>query len=279
MSGKVIPRRGASYFTLYWQVKKTLKSLHFNLLFFLLSQLVWPLILVGTYYLSYTPLLKPGAPEVAAFAGGADLFTYLIPGIIVIFLYMEYVSTGFGLSIDRDYGVLEPIFLSPVNRLLWLFGNTISIFPSGILASAGFVLSSHIIFSIHIPHPALLSVLILFVILTSLPWGAMVCSIFLSGRNMRFLYAVFETPGEFLSGSRFPLTALPGLLSGLAVLYPLSHAVNILRYCWFETIPWQKVFVEGSWLIGLGLIYALLSMIIFSAAEEKGKSRGNLTFT
>ncbi len=269
----------AFLYTLFWQLKRSLKSMHFNPLFFILSQLIWPLILVGTFFLSYTPLMNPSQPEIVEFTGGGSLWTYLVPGIIVLFIYMEYVSIGFQLSIDRDYGVLEPVFLSPVNRMVWLFGTALSVLPAGLLSSAGFIFSAHILFSISLAHPFLLMASIFFILLTSLPWGALVLSVFLSGRNTRFLYTVFETPGEFLSGSRFPLTALPVFLSSIALFYPLSHAVKLLRLSWLITIPLQIYLKECLWLIGLGLIYSFFAVFLFKWAEERGKRHGTLTFT
>lgn len=273
MNGKSI------LYTIYWQIKRSLKNMHFNLLFFLLSQLLWPIILVGTFYLSYTPLMDPLNPVDIDFIGGGSLWTYLVPGIIVIFLYMEYVSLGMQLSRDRDYGVLELIFLSPVNRLVWLFGTALSVLPAGLISSSGFLISAHLIFSIPLPHPFVVSLLILFVLFTSLPWGAMVCAIFLNGRNSRFLYAVFETPGEFLSGSRFPLTALPVVLSSVSLFYPLSHAVSFLRYGWYKIVPLNLLLREGLWLIGLGIVYMVFAVLLFHLAEERGKRLGTLTFT
>lgn len=267
------------FYTLLWQLKKSLKSLHFNPTFFFLSQLVWPLILVGTFYFSYSPLFDQTGSLSRSFGFEGDLFSYLVPGIIVIYLYLEYVGVGFGLAMDRDYGVLEPIFLTPVNRALWLFGNTLSALPSGILASAGFVLSAKLIFRIAVPHPFLLGLMILYVIITSLPWGALVCAIFLNGRNSRFLYSFFETPAEFLSGSRFPLTALPAGLSALALLYPLSHGIALLRLLWEESPPRDRIAEEMIWLAVLGLFYFVLAIILFYRAEERGKRNGTLTFT
>ena len=266
-------------YTIYWQLKRSLKSMHFNFLFFLLSQLLWPLILVGTFYLSYSPLMNPAEPSLNNFTGGDGLWSYLVPGIIVLFLYMEYVTLGTGLSHDRDYGVLEPVFLSPVNRLVWLFGTTLSVIPAAVLSSTGFLISAHFLFSISMPHPILVGLFIFVVILTSLPWGAMICAIFLCGRNTRLLYTIFETPGEFLSGSRFPISALPVMLSSVALLYPLSHAVTLLRYGWYEFIPWADVLKEGIWLIGLGIVYLIISILLFRWAEERGKEQGTLTFT
>jgi ABC-2 type transport system permease protein len=253
--------------------------MHFNLLFFLLSQLLWPIILLGTFYLSYTPLIDPSKPRVAEFIGGGTLWTFLVPGIIVIYLYMEYLGLGSQLARDRDYGVLEPIFLSPVNRMIWLFGTASSVLPSGIISSTGFLLSAHFLFSIELPHPFVLTLLLFIVLLTSVPWGAMVCAIFLSGRNSRFLYAIFETPGEFLSGSRFPVTALPVFLSSLSLFYPLSHAVSLLRLGWYQNILWQKILKEVFYLGALSILYLCIAIFLFHRAEERGKQQGTLTFT
>lgn len=268
-----------TFYTLYWQLKKSLKNLHFHFLFFLLSQLIWPLILVAVFSLSYTPLIEDPSSLPGDFGFEGGLFAYIVPGIIVIYLYLEYVNLGIGLSRDRDYGVLEPIFLTPVNRLLWLFGTALSIIPSGVISSTGFLVSARIIFGLTIPHPFFLGLAILFVIISSIPWGALVCAIFLSGRNSRFLYAFFETPAEFLSGSRFPLTALPAGLSAAALFYPLSHGINLLRFFQQEQLSRVLIGREVIWLIVQGIVYTALALFLFTSAEERGKRNGTLTFT
>ena len=268
-----------SIYALYWQFRKSLKSVHFNVLFFLLSQLIWPLILIGTYYLSYSPLLDPAQPGESAFTGGADFFSYLMPGVIVVYLYLEYVSIGFGLAVDRDYGVLEPILITPVNRIFWLFGTASSAMPASLLASAGFIFSSALFFGISVPHPLIFCLFILVTASASIPWGAMVCAIFLCGRNSRFLYAVFETPAEFFSGSRFPLAALPSVLSAAAMFYPLSHSVVILRCTLQQTISWSNIKTELVWIAGLCVLYSTAAALLFSFAEYKGKRDGTLTFS
>jgi len=219
-----------------------------------------------------------GASSLPDFNTDAGLFAYLLPGIIVVFLYMEYVSLGTGLAADRNYGILEPVFLSPIRRHLWLFGAALSVLPTGLLAAGSFVLSSILIFGIHVPHPGFLALLILLVILTSLPWGMFVCSIFLCGRNMRLLYALFETPSEFLSGARFPIASLPLVLSTIAMAYPLSHAVRLLRIAWMDSISWASVFFEITWLVSLDIFLFIVATLLFRWAEERGKQKGTLTF-
>ena len=266
-------------YAFFWQLKRSLLSTHFNPAFFLISQLLWPLIMVGTYYLSYSPLFDPASPGADNFTSGLDMYSYLIPGVIVVYIYLEYVSIGFGLSVSRDYGVLEPIFLSPVNRMLWLFGTATAGIPSGILAAAGFVLSSMLVFSISMPHPVVFFAGTVLVVFCSVPWGGLVCAIFLCGRNSRFLYAVFETPAEFLSGARFPVAALPVLLSTAAAAYPLSHSVALLRLCWKPAVDLSLIFQDFLRLLLLGVVYSAIASMLFSYAERKGKRDGSLTFS
>jgi len=180
---------------------------------------------------------------------------------------------------DRDYGVLEPIFLSPVNRSLWLLGATSGAIPSALTGAVGFSICSFFIFGIFPPHPLWAFFLLFFVIIFSLPWGCLICAIFLSGRNSRLLYAIFETPSEFMSGARFPLNALPSLLSGLATVYPLSHAVKLLRYAFSSTPSLKGPLQEILWLTVLGVLYSAIAFFLFKRAEKRGKENGTLCFT
>lgn len=266
-------------YTLFWQLKRSIKTMHFNPLFFITGQLIWPLFLLGTFYLGYTPLMDNKNDLLKLLTDNNSLWSFLLPGIIITYLFMEYVNLGSHLSLDRDYGILEPIYISPVNRTLWLLGSVTSAIPSGIISSIGFIISSHFIFSIPIPHPLYLLLTLLFILITSLPWGAMVCSIFLSGRNQRVLYSIFETPAEFLSGARFPITALPTIISTIAVIFPLSHSVKILRYIFMINIPWSKVLNESITIILLSFCYLIIAIYLFNRAEKRGKRLGTLTFT
>lgn len=266
-------------YTIYWQLKKTIKTIHFNPLFFIIGQLLWPILLLGTFYLGYSPLIDNKDSFLKVLSDSESIWSYLLPGIILTYIFMEFVTLGIHLSMDRDYGVLEPIFISPVNRVKWLMGNTTSAVPSGLLAATGFLISSSLIFSIKIHHPFYILAGILFIIATSLPWGGTVCTIFLSGRNQRVLYSLFEVPAEFMSGVRFPITALPSILSTIAVAFPLAHSVALLRLLFKKSIPWSLVMNKGVILLGLSLIYLVIAILLFKRAESRGKRDGNLTFT
>ncbi|MEW6229247.1 MAG: hypothetical protein AB1700_14340, partial [Bacillota bacterium] len=67
-----------------------------------------------------------------------------------------------------------------------------------------YVFLGMVLFRVHFAHPLALVLAVVLVLLTSLPWGALLYAIFLMGRNSRVLYSLFESPAEFLSGVRFP---------------------------------------------------------------------------
>ncbi len=264
---------------IYWQSLKVFKSQHFNKLFFLMQQISWPLLNCLIYYLFYSPLFE-GTEMPASFDSGFfKIMSYIIPGILVLSLFNEYINTGAAMGGQRDYGILEPIYISPVNRTLWLISNTAGVLPSFMASYAGFLISAHIVFRVQPPNILLFLILSILIFILSLPWGSLVCAIFLTGRNMRLVYALVETPSEFLSGIRFPVKALPWALSFAALAYPLSHCAKLLRTAYSPVIDISFIYRELISLSILAVIYLVASSLILRYAEYRGKVEGNLTFT
>ncbi len=264
---------------IYWQSLKGFKSQHFNKLFFLMQQISWPLLNCLTYYLFYSPLFEGNELPASFDSGFFKIMSYIIPGILVLSIFNEYINTGAAMGVQRDYGILEPIYISPVNRTLWLISNAAGVLPSFLASYAGFLISAHIVFRVQPPNILIFIALSILIFVLSLPWGSLVCAIFLTGRNMRLVYALFETPSEFLSGIRFPVAALPGALSFAALAYPLSHCVKLLRTAYLPVIDLIIIGRELATLSLLAVIYLLASSLILRYAEYRGKVEGTLTFT
>jgi len=261
---------------LYRHVHRSMKSMHLNPLTFFLQQTTWPILTAAAAYFSYAPLYD-GLRGALPFTGAMDFRTWLCSGMAVLALYLEYVNLGSHLAMDRDYGILEPVFISPVNRGLWLFGTVLGALPSVFLGFSAFMASSALFFGFALPSVGRLLTAFAVVFAFSLPWGALVCSIFLSGRNSRFLYALFETPAEFLSGARFPLSALPNALAFVASLYPLSLAIGVIRAAWSASF-YAELPGLCLRLLAMALAYAALAWSILHRAEKRGKRDGTLSF-
>ncbi|MCG8569056.1 MAG: ABC transporter permease [Spirochaetes bacterium] len=265
---------------LYWQVLRGLKGSYISPLILILQQVTWPLILVVTLYFTYSPFTgKSGENIVPSFTHSLPLWTYLLTGIFVLHLFLEYINIGGRLSFERDFGVLEIVYLSPVSRIFWLVSNAFSGLVTGILSFIAFAFIAIYLFDIKIYHPWLLTVMVFYFLLMSLPWGAFVIAVFLAGRNMRLFYAIFETPAEFLSGTRFPIQSLPFFLFGIAFIYPISHSVSLIRNCFAQTVDPLLIIKNEILLLILAIVYLCLAYFMILYAEKKGKNKGDLTYS
>jgi ABC-2 type transport system permease protein len=260
------------------QFLQSRRQIHFNLPVFILQQLSWPLIYLVTLYFTYSPF-QGTSGTIAALTGELELWPFLFAGVFIINLFQEYVIIGFSFSFTRDFGMLEIIYLSPANRFIWILGNTTTAFLSAALNFLGFIFISTFLFRIHFPHPILTVGLVIFTIISSLGWGVFISSIFLIGRNARFLYAIFETPAEFFSGLRFPLKILPTALFSITLVYPLRHSIALIRHSLLVEIDIQKLVAEIIFCTVLGILYGIVSIGIIAYAEWRGKERGDLSFS
>lgn len=207
-----------------------------------------------------------------------SLSAFLLTGTFVIGIYSGYINIGFQLAFQRDFGVLEALFITPINRLQFLVGNTLSNTLTGTMTLLIFFISGLFLLHVKIVHPIILLLSIIISALTSIPWGAFLCSIFLLGRNSRVIYSLFEEPAEFLSGVRFPVLALPSLLFIFSSIYPITHSVNLMRTAINNSVNWHAFINDILWLVGLGLVYLLLAAVIVYIAEQRGKKQGNLSY-
>lgn len=267
---------GVQLHQLLWECRKTMRQVYLKPEAFILQFLLWPLInltILVCYYAPFTGRL--GWLRPLAFTGDLSLGAYLTAGTFVVGFYGQYVLTGTILAWQRDQGVLEAVYLTPVHRLVHLLGNALAGAVSG-LASVGFMAFGLILFDVEATNPLILIPAVLIVILTSLPWGALLCAIFLVGRNQRVLFSFFEEPAEFLAGVRFPPQALPGALAVLSAFYPISHAVGLLRAA-LSYAPMAVLQRETCWLCGLGLVYLAGAWAISWYAERRGKMYGTLS--
>jgi len=271
-------RHGVQFHQLLWECRKTMRQVYLKPEAFILQFLLWPLINLTILVCCYAPFTgSQGWLRPLSFTGRLNLGAYLTAGTFVVGLYGQYVLTGFILAWQRDQGVLEAVYLTPVRRLVHLLGNALAGAISGLASVVGFLVFGLILFDVEAANPLILLPAVLIVILTSLPWGALLCAIFLVGRNQRVLFSLFEEPAEFLAGVRFPPQALPGAFTALSAIYPISHGVSLLRAV-LSYAPTAVLQRETCWLCGLGLVYLAGAWAISRYAERRGKTNGTLSY-
>lgn len=189
----------------------------------IISTLIQPLMFLAIFGAGLSQTLATGN-------FGVDFVQFMYPGIIAMGImgvaFFSTISTVW----DREFGFLKEILVAPVSRVSVALGKTlgattiasIQAFILLILAPfIGITISFGII-------PQLLFFMILLAFAIS-GFGLLIASLMKTTESFGLLMQVLIFPMFFMSGAFFPLTAVPGWMSVLAKINPLTYGVDAFR--------------------------------------------------
>lgn len=161
---------------------------------------------------------------------GVSLKTFLYPGILCISVMFIAMFQAASIVWDREFGFLREMMVAPVRRSSIVIGKclggaTVAGFQGVIvLAFAG---------AVGVPYNAqlILGVLALQLLLafTITTFGVMVAIRIRQMQSFMGVTQMIVTPMFFISGAMFPPTGLPGWLTVLNRLDPMTYAVDPMR--------------------------------------------------
>jgi len=178
----------------------------------------------------YLFVLGSGLGAAVPRASGVDLRMFMFPGVMAMaVLFTCFFSAG-SMVWDREFGFMREMLVAPVNRSAILVGKccggaTVGTFQGLVMfAVAGLV---------GVPYsPALMIGVFAELVLLSFAITALAVMISARIRSMQAFMALVQMlmmPLFFLSGALFPLAGLPGWLTLLTRLDPLTYAVDPIR--------------------------------------------------
>lgn len=178
----------------------------------------------------YLFVLGSGLGAAVPRASGVDLRMFMFPGVMAMaVLFTCFFSAG-SMVWDREFGFMREMLVAPVNRGAILVGKcfggaTVGTFQGLVMfAVAGLV---------GVPYsPSLMLGVFAELVLLSFAITALAVMISARIRSMQAFMALVQMlmmPLFFLSGALFPLTGLPGWLTVLTRLDPLTYAVDPIR--------------------------------------------------
>jgi ABC-2 type transport system permease protein len=206
-----------------------------------------------------------------AMAPGRDvhLRTFMFPGVMAMaVLFTAFFSAG-SMVWDREFGFLREMLVAPVRRWAIVLGKVLGGATAGcfqgliMLAIAG---------TVGVPYaPTLLltllgELILLGVALTA--FGVVLASRIRSMQSFMALVQMILMPLFFLSGALFPLNGLPGWLTVVTRLDPLTYAVDPLRRAVMAHVAsgahWTGV-TWGGWVVPTWL--ELLLVAVFAVVS------------
>jgi ABC-2 type transport system permease protein len=180
-------------------------------------------------------VMGTGLSSVVDTGGSVDFRTFLFPGVLAMSVLFTAAFSGISLVWDREFGFLREMLVAPISRTSIIVGKcaggatTATLQSFVILALAGVV---------DVPYdPVLLLTLVLCLFLGSLMLTAMGVLLSVRIKNIQAAMPMSQLmimPMMFLSGALFPLANLPGWLSVLTRLNPLTYAVQPMRAAVFD---------------------------------------------
>ncbi len=156
---------------------------------------------------------------------------YLVPGIVGMTLLFTGAFTGMSVLMDRQFGFLKEVMVTPVSRVSIVLGRIAGGATTSII-QALMLLFLSIFLGFTLP-PALMigaSVIIMLLISVIFICIGLILSSFMKdihGFNTMTNFIIF--PLFLLSGALFPVQNLPVAIQVFAYLDPLTYGVDALR--------------------------------------------------
>jgi len=164
-------------------------------------------------------------------AGGGNYIEFLAPGIIAMSILFTAVFSGIEIIWDRQFGFLKETLVAPISRIKIMVGRTLGGATVAALQGLIVLLISFFV-GFRFANFGLLPLALVFMILIAVLFtalGTAIASVLEDMQGFQLIINFIIMPIFFLSGALFPIAGLPGALSVVTGLNPLSYGVDGLR--------------------------------------------------
>jgi ABC-2 type transport system permease protein len=199
-----------------------------------------------------------------------DFKTFIYPGVLAMSVMFTAIFSAASIVWDREFGFLREMLVAPVSRASIVIGKclggaTIATFQGIVmLALAGLagVPYDPVLFLILVGELLLLS-------FTLTAFGVMMAARIKQFQAFMALTQMLVMPLFFLSGALYPLRGLPGWLSVLTRVDPLTYVVGPMRHAVFSHLSLPSFGVQllspsitwAGWAVPIGLSLGLVAVM------------------
>jgi ABC-2 type transport system permease protein len=232
-------------------------------------------------------VLGSGLQQVSrAGTDGVDLKTFIYPGILCLAVMFTAMFSAASIVWDREFGFLREMLVAPVSRSSIVIGKCLG---GATVASVQGVILIALAGAVHVPYDPLLLLgifgLQLLLAFSITAFGVMVAARITQMQSFMGVMQMIVMPMFFLAGALFPVTHLPGWLSVLNRIDPLTYAVDPMRRLVFDHLDvsaaahktlapgvswwgWHvPALMEAGVVLVLGLVMLAIAIWEFNASE------------
>jgi ABC-2 type transport system permease protein len=189
----------------------------------MVSQLVQPVL--------YLLVLGTGLGSLVSGGGDVNLKTFIFPGVIAMSVMFTGMFSAASIVWDREFGFLREMLVAPVSRTAIVVGKVLG---GAVVATFQGVVILVLAGLAGVPYdPVMLALLVVLMFVGAFTITAFGVVLAARIKKMQSFFGIMQMammPMMFLSGALFPLSGLPGWLSFLTRVNPLTYAVDPLRH-------------------------------------------------
>lgn len=246
-----------------------------NAVFRIVEPIMW---LTPAFFLGRGFSVDGTATGFAAYTGTGDFFSFILLGSLLgAYISAVFWGIGYSLKMEMDSGVLESNWMTPVPRLAFLVGRTLTSLVVTTLNCTGVLLASWLLFGFSAGGPVGKAMLITLPMLAGLyGFGFAFAGLVLLMRDANTLVDVSSFLVGELSGRGFPVTVLPRALMVISLVLPTTYGFDAVRALLLGTKPLLPLGVAAVVLVGFMVAMLVLGGMAFSAIERVCRARGTL---
>src|SRR5665213_481345 len=175
-------------------------------------------------------VLGYGMSSLVGTTGGFNFRQFVFPGVVAMSVVMTAMFSAISIVWDREFGFLREMLVAPVSRMALVLGKTAG--GATVAAAQGTImLVLAPLVGVHLTPLLVVEVigleLLMAVAMTA--FGVFVASRIQRMEAFQVVMQMLMMPMLFLSGALFPLNGLPGWLTVITRLNPLTYAVAPFR--------------------------------------------------
>ncbi len=258
-----------------WRILRRYPSLFIGFLF-------WPIALPTAYGLQargYAGDSQAALDAFASRAGTTEIAGFLFLGwAAYMWISMILWGPGTALRTEQVRGSLEALFMTPVSRLVILFGPVVSqvVWAIWMFAIVGGTMV--IFFGVEISGPEVLRALA--VILVAVPalygLGALFASVVLRFGEVGAMVQAVRGLFTVFCGMSFPIVVLPEWGRAIALSLPPTYLIGDLREVLLIGSDLAALVPDLSILLAMGLLLCGLAAVAFRRTERYARRGGSL---
>ena len=209
-----------------------------------------------------------------AYGAGSNYESFVVGGIIImVAAFGAMFGSGFTVLSDRELGNLKAFLITPINKYAILlskifYGTMQSTFSAYVALIIGLLYGATIAAGI-VGFIELLWI----ILLVGLAFGALSVAMATKAKEIQTYALISQTvvmPMSFLGGAFVPVTLLPALLQPIAVVNPLTYAVNATRDIMIKGyLPLSTLVLASAILLAFAGVMIGLSVMFFKDTSKQ----------